>query len=65
MLGWESFVYGFWWIFPIILVFLCLFMILGCAGCFVKRRQCYPFDSAKDTKKKISPADVGKNNYKA
>jgi len=65
MLGWESFVYGFWWISPIILIFLCLFMILRCAGCFIKRRQCCTFEPAKDNEKNISPTDVRENNYKA
>ena len=65
MPGWDSFVHGFLWIFPIILVFLCLFMMLGCLGCVIKGRQCYRFDSAKDTNKKFSSADVGKNRDKA
>ncbi|MGH7800046.1 MAG: hypothetical protein ACREOW_05365 [Thermodesulfobacteriota bacterium] len=46
MLGWESFGYAFWWVFPIIMIVLCLFMMRGWMGCIGGRRQGGSSDSA-------------------
>ncbi len=48
MLGWESFRYAFWWIFPIIMIVLCVFMMRGCMGCMVGKRRSGSSDSAEE-----------------
>ena len=68
MLGWESFGYAFWWIFPIIMIVLmivfCLFMMRGFMGCMRGSHRSGSSDSAMDIlNKRYASGEVDKNEY--
>jgi putative membrane protein len=64
MLGWEGFGYAFWWIFPIIMIVLCLFMMRGCMGCMAGRSRSGSSDSAVEIlNKRYALGEIDKKEY--
>lgn len=64
MLGWESFGYAFWWMFPIIMIVLCLFMMRGGMSCTGGRRWSGSSDSALEIlKKRYSLGELDNKEY--
>ncbi|MGB7291709.1 MAG: SHOCT domain-containing protein [Thermodesulfobacteriota bacterium] len=64
MLGWESFGYAFWWIFPIIMIVLCLFMMRGSMGCMGGRHRSSSSDpSLEILNKRYALGEIDKKEY--
>ncbi len=64
MLGWESFGYAFWWIFPIIMIVLCFFMMRGSMGCMGGRHRSGSSDSAVEIlNKRYALGEIDKKEY--
>lgn len=64
MYEWESFGYAFWWILPIFMIFLCLFMMWGRRGCMGGRPRRGSSDSAVEIlNRRYALGEIDKEEY--
>jgi uncharacterized membrane protein len=64
MLGSEDFAISFWWIFPIVIIVLCLFMMRGGMGCMRGRHRSGSSDSAVEIlNKRYVLGEIDKKEY--
>jgi putative membrane protein len=64
MLGWEGFAISFWWIFPVIMIVLCIFMTRGSMGCMRGRQRSSSPDSALEIlNKRYALGEIDQKEY--
>lgn len=64
MLGSEGFAISFWWIFPVIMIVLCIFMMRGSTGCMRARHRSGSSDSALEIlNRRYASGEIDQKEY--